>query len=69
MTELEYYATSVTDADLDAIADAGDYLNQEQGAAVDERDEDEYDEDVPTLRQVLDEQRRAAGKPPFRASM
>jgi hypothetical protein len=59
MSESEYYATKIADADLDAIADAGDYLNQEQGAAV---PADECDEDgnyVPTLRELMIEIRQA----------
>ena len=31
MTEEEYYASEISDAELDAIADAGDFLNDEQG--------------------------------------
>jgi hypothetical protein len=68
MTESEYYAADITDTDLDAQADAGDYLNQEACVEADGCDDDDecY---VPTLREVLDEQRRAAGKPPFCASI
>lgn len=40
--ETAYYAAEITDADLDAIADAGDHLNQEACA---ESDENEHDDD------------------------